>query len=65
MQTVNDPGLLSLSELAHKLQIHPSTARGLYRKKVIPGVKIGWRTLRFDYATVLAALQRQHPQATK
>lgn len=56
MQTSDSTGLLSLDELAHKLQIHPSTARGLYRRKVIPGLKLGHRLLRFDYQEVLAAL---------
>ncbi len=58
MKTAPAPGdLLTLDELAKRLQIHPVTARGLYRRKKIPGLKIGHRTLRFEYAAVLAALQ--------
>jgi hypothetical protein len=56
MQTTTASDLLTLPELAHKLQIHPTTARGLWRRHIIPGLKLGHRTLRFDYQTVLAAL---------
>jgi hypothetical protein len=50
--------LLTLDELAARLQLHPDTARGLYRRKVIPGIKLGHRTLRFEYGKVLDALRR-------
>ena len=50
--------LLTLNELATRLGIHPDTARGLYRRKVIPGIKVGHRTLRFEYSKVLDALRR-------
>ena len=49
--------LLTLDQLALRLKVHPVTARGLYRRRVIPGLKLGHRTLRFDYPAVLAALQ--------
>ncbi len=49
--------LLTLTELSERLQIHPVTARGLYRRGRIPGLKLGHRTLRFDYDQVLARLQ--------
>jgi excisionase family DNA binding protein len=48
--------LITLDELAQRLKIHPVTVRGLKRSGVIPSIKIGHRTLRFDYAQVIAAL---------
>ena len=58
MQTAtNNEAMLTLNELAERLKIHPQTIRGLYRRKVIPGLKIGHRTLRFNYAAVIDALQ--------
>jgi len=56
--TAGDMQLLTINELAERLRIHPDTLRGLYRRKVIPGIKLGHRTLRFDYAQVLEALRR-------
>ncbi len=49
--------LLTLNELAGRLKMHPTTVRGLWRRRVFPGLRIGHRTLRFDYGAVLAALQ--------
>jgi len=56
-------GLLTLDELAHKLRLHPVTVRGLKRRGVIPAIKIGWRTLRFSWPAVLAALQAANDPA--
>jgi len=50
-------GLITIDELAQRLKIHTVTLRGFYRRGVIPGLKIGHRTLRFDYQAVLAAFQ--------
>lgn len=50
--------LLTLDELAHKLRMHPVTVRGLWRRRVIPALVIGHRTLRFEYAAVLDALRK-------
>jgi len=58
MAPIETGELLTLRELAARLRLHPDTARGLYRRKVIPGIKIGPRTLRFDYAQVIDALRR-------
>ena len=49
--------LLTLDDLARRLRLHPTTARGLYRRGVIPGLRIGHRTLRFEYGAVLDALR--------
>lgn len=54
---------LTINELAERLKIHPVTLRGLYRRKAIPGMKLGHRTLRFDYAQVVNALTQAN-QAT-
>lgn len=58
MVTQTGEGLLTLVELAQRLRLHPDTARGLYRRGIIPGLKLGHRTLRFDYAQVLEALRQ-------
>ena len=50
--------LLTLGELAQRLRLHPDTARSLYRRGVIPGIKIGHRTLRFEYNQVIEALKQ-------
>ncbi len=49
--------LLPLGELAERLRLHPSTVRNLYRTGVIPGLRIGHRTLRFSFPEVLDALR--------
>lgn len=49
--------LLTLAELSKRLRLHPVTTRGLYRRGKIPAIKLGHRTLRFDYQQVLARLQ--------
>jgi len=59
-QTATAPGgdLLTLDELATRLKMHPDTVRGLWRRRVFPGLRIGYRTLRFEYAKVLDALRQ-------
>ena len=59
-QTATAPGgdLLTLNELAARLKMHPDTVRGLWRNHAFPGLRIGHRTLRFEYAAVLDALRR-------
>ncbi len=52
-----DTELLTLDELAGRLKLHPVTVRGLKRRGVIPSLKIGHRTLRFEYGAVLDALR--------
>jgi len=54
---MTDTGLLTLDELSERLRIHPVTTRGLYRRGKIPAIKLGHRTLRFDYEAVLEKLQ--------
>lgn len=50
--------LLTLDELAIRLKMHPDTVRGLWRRRVFPGLRIGYRTLRFEYAKVLDVLRQ-------
>lgn len=50
-------GLLTINDLARRLKVTPDTARELYRRKVIPGIKLGHRTLRFEYMAVIQALR--------
>ena len=58
MKIASGDELLTLAELAQRLRLHPDTARSLYRRGVIPGLKIGHRTLRFEYSQVLEALRQ-------
>lgn len=57
MKASTDDELLTIDELAKRLRLHPDTARGLYRRGVIPGLKLGHRTLRFEYGKVIEALR--------
>jgi hypothetical protein len=50
--------LLTIDDLAQRLKMHPSTVRGLWRRRFIPGLVIGHRTLRFEYSAVLDALRQ-------
>jgi excisionase family DNA binding protein len=50
--------LITINELAERLSLHPVTVRGLHRRKVIPSITIGHRTLRFEFAAVVEALRR-------
>ncbi len=49
--------LLTITELGERLRIHPDTLRGMYRRGQIPGLRISYRTLRFDYEKVIDALE--------
>ena len=50
--------LLTLDELAARLKMHPVTVRGLWRRRSIPALVLGHRTLRFEYGAVLDALRK-------
>lgn len=56
--SVSAPALLTITDLSKRLQLHPSTTRQLYKSGRIPGLKIGHRTLRFDFVAVLDALRK-------
>ena len=66
-QTQHDANatLLTIDELAQRLRLHPVTVRGLKRRGVIPAIRVGHRTLRFEYEKVLEALRKANdPAAT-
>jgi len=54
--------LISIKQLAEKLGIHADTVRALYRKKQITGIKIGYRTLRFDFEQVVKELKEKEKE---
>ena len=56
---------MTINELANRLQMHPDTVRGLWRRRVFPGLVIGHRTLRFEYPAVLDALRRRNDPAAE
>ena len=56
-QTLDEERLLTLREIAGRLQISESYARKLYRENKIPGIRIGYRILRFKLRDVLDALE--------
>ncbi|MCX5792448.1 MAG: helix-turn-helix domain-containing protein [Elusimicrobia bacterium] len=55
---MSEQELITLTDVAERLQLHPETVRRLYRHGKIPGIKFGHRTLRFDYAKVVEALHK-------
>jgi len=65
MKLSTDDELITLDELAHRLRLHPDTARGLYRRGVIPGLKLGYRSLRFEYSQVIEALRQAGDPAAR
>jgi len=65
MKSPTGEELLTLEELAERLRLHPDTARGLYRRGIIPGLKLGHRTLRFEYSKVIEALRQAHDPAAE
>jgi len=58
MATATAGALITLKELAQRLQMHPDTVRGLWRRRQLPGLVIGHRTLRFNWDEVLTAIKR-------
>ena len=51
------PELLTVQELARALKLNPQTLYRLVRQGLVPAVRIGNKTLRFDPAQVRAMLQ--------
>ena len=49
--------LITIQELSDRLKLHVVTTRGLHRRGIIPSIRIGHRTLRFDYDEVGQALR--------
>ena len=55
----SSPQLLTAQELARGLKLHPQTLYRLARRGVLPAIRIGKKSLRFDPAQVRIALQAQ------
>lgn len=55
--------LLTIDELAQRLRLHPVTVRGLKRRGLIPSIRVGHRTLRFEYGKVVEALRNANDPA--
>ena len=62
--TGNPDALLTKEQLRKKLNL-PSTRSidELMRRRVIPTIRLGWRTVRFDWAAVRAAIEKVTVQA--
>lgn len=54
---------VNLKGLERVTNIPARTLRGLFHQKKIPGIKLGFRTLIFDPAKVLAALDKYEVKA--
>jgi len=54
---MNDAGLLTVADLAEKLQLSQSKVRTLYREEKIPAIRVSYRNIRFDYSDVMKALK--------
>jgi len=55
------PELLTAQELATALKLNTQTLYRLVRQGLVPAIRIGRKTLRFDLVQVRAALQSQEP----
>lgn len=55
----SSPQLLTAQELARVLKLNPQTLYRLARRGVLPAIRIGKKSLRFDPAQVRIALQAQ------
>jgi len=55
------PALLTVQELAGALKLNPQTLYRLVRQGLVPAVRVGRKTLRFDPAQVRARLQESRP----
>ena len=62
MQTARDD-LLTAAELADRLRVRPSTILDWQRSGRIPSIRLSHKVLRFNWAEVLAALNR--PQTAR
>jgi len=56
---VRDPELLTVVQLADKLHVRPRTVHEWARRGRIPAVRLSSKVVRFDWASVLAALRGQ------
>ena len=59
---MSDEALLTVPQLADKLQISEGKIRTLYREKKIPTIRVSYRNVRFDYQDVIQALKASGDQ---
>lgn len=59
------PEILTLDQAAARLGIHVQTLRAWVRGGLVPSYRIGRRFARVDWDTVLDALRRQAPSASR
>ena len=57
-QKQSDPLLVTATELAERLRVHPQTIYTMTRKREIPSMRVGgaWR---YDLDAVMAVLERE------
>ena len=55
---LREEGVPPAGTMIHAYAGSPDTARSLYRRGIIPGLKLGHRTLRFEYGQVIEALRQ-------
>ena len=51
-------GLITTYELARELRVHPLTIYKMRRAGLIPGIRVGQKSIRFDLDEVLLALRK-------
>jgi len=56
--------LVSAAELAKRLQVTPNTVNTWSRRGLIPSLRVSARTIRFDVAKVMAAMDANNKPAT-
>ncbi len=56
------PELLTVQEMARALKMNPQTLYRLVRQGLVPAVRIGKKTLRFDPARIRATLEAKAPR---
>ena len=61
----NAPQLLTAQELARALRLNPQTLYRLARRGVIPSIRIGGKSLRFDPVRVRDSFEPKHMPATR
>ena len=55
--------MLSAEELGSRLKLRPNTLLAWARRGKIPSVKLGRKTVRFDYAAVVAVIDKARENA--
>jgi excisionase family DNA binding protein len=56
---MSNPELLTVAQLAERLQIRPRTVQAWARKRRIPAVRLSAKVIRFYWRQVLLAIQKR------